>query len=95
MPVQHQPFLNDNCTGCHEPHGSDYTPLLVQAQPELCYKCHPRFRTSSRKPSHHPIGLDLTCASCHNPHAAQYPGLINAQNNEFCYECHGDKQAVV
>jgi predicted CXXCH cytochrome family protein len=92
--VQHQPFLADNCTGCHEPHGSDYTPLLVEAQPALCYNCHPAIQNQFAQSSRHPIGVDLQCGSCHNPHAAQYQGLVSAQDNSFCYQCHADAQPL-
>lgn len=88
-PVQHHPFLYDNCTGCHEPHGSDYTPLLIEYQPGLCYRCHQGIKYDFLKPSHHPVGtVKLNCADCHNPHAADYPALLSAKNNAMCYQCH-------
>ncbi len=90
LPVQHAPFMNDDCTGCHEPHGSDYRPLLVSHQPGLCYKCHPGTEDQFAAPSHHPVGVTLRCSSCHDPHAAQYRGLIAAKDNAFCYRCHND-----
>lgn len=95
MPVQHQPFLNDNCVyGCHEPHGSDSRPLLIQEEPPLCYRCHGEIEDQFRQPSSHPVGVTLTCASCHDPHAANYPALLNARNNSFCFQCHGDVKAL-
>jgi len=30
------------CLSCHGPHGAVATPLLVQAQPALCFGCHDR-----------------------------------------------------
>jgi DmsE family decaheme c-type cytochrome len=96
--VQHRPFL-DNCTGCHEPHGSDYLPLLRKDQPPLCYDCHGAIKYDFLKPSHHPVDtVELSCADCHDPHAADYKFLINAKGNDFCYTCHagprGDAYAI-
>ena len=90
MPVQHAPFINGNCTGCHQPHGSDYQPLLNAEQPSICYDCHPGIENQFGQPSHHPVGLTMQCDTCHDPHAAQYPGLLAAGggSNGFCYECH-------
>jgi DmsE family decaheme c-type cytochrome len=93
LPTLHQPFKNDNCTGCHEPHGSDTTPLLRRPLPALCYGCHPQIESQFAQASHHPIGLKLTCASCHNPHGARYPALLSDSKNTFCFQCHGDKQS--
>jgi predicted CXXCH cytochrome family protein len=51
-PNQHGPVKDGNCSGCHNPHGSDYYKLLIAAYPEkfytefaepkyaLCFECH-------------------------------------------------------
>ncbi|MCK5878796.1 MAG: cytochrome C [Holophagae bacterium] len=51
-PVKHGPVKDGNCSGCHNPHGSDYYMLLSGAYPEkfytefdetryaLCFQCH-------------------------------------------------------
>lgn len=88
MPVQHAPYANDECTGCHQPHGSNFRPLLNAEQPRLCYECHPAIADQFAEPSHHPVGVKLDCGDCHNPHAAQYAALLDAQDNAFCYQCH-------
>jgi predicted CXXCH cytochrome family protein len=88
MAVQHAPFLNGDCTGCHQPHGSEYTPLLNAVQPDLCYDCHTAIETDFRKLSRHPVGGTFQCSSCHDPHAAQYMNLLAATGNGFCLQCH-------
>jgi len=32
--------LREGCTTCHAPHGSINRKLLVQADPNLCLRCH-------------------------------------------------------
>jgi predicted CXXCH cytochrome family protein len=87
--VQHNPFRYDDCTGCHEPHGSDFQPLLIGDEPDLCYSCHRGIRLDFLKVSHHPVGTQfLNCTGCHNPHAADYEALVAARDNELCYTCH-------
>ncbi|MDP2400988.1 MAG: cytochrome c3 family protein, partial [Actinomycetota bacterium] len=88
--VQHQPFEYDNCTGCHEPHGSNFRPLLIKDQPPLCYDCHPGIADDFNQASIHPVDTPrLDCGDCHNPHAADYSALLVARDNALCYECHG------
>ncbi len=36
---EHQP-VNEDCTNCHTPHGSNITPLLKSRPPFLCDECH-------------------------------------------------------
>ena len=87
--MQHNPFVYDNCTGCHEPHSSNFMPLLLKDQPPLCYDCHPGIRNDFLQASYHPVGtIQLNCADCHNPHAADYSDLLIAQDNELCFTCH-------
>ena len=89
MTVQHQPFEQEKCTACHVPHGSDATPLLLETEPGLCYRCHPRIASEFALPSHHPLGKNLRCSDCHRVHAGKYPGLLYAKGNKMCFRCHG------
>ena len=36
---EHAP-VREECTACHEPHGSNHKRLLAQKLPNLCYNCH-------------------------------------------------------
>ena len=36
---EHAP-VNEDCMGCHTPHGSVADNLLIQAEPGLCLNCH-------------------------------------------------------
>ncbi len=83
------------CTSCHGnndpggpkgPHGSDYSPLLVDhysrldRMPEdsfqyaLCYRCHSRDSILSDQsfPEHkrHIVNVGTSCATCHNAHGS-------------------------
>ena len=41
MGFPHQPFAANNCVSCHNPHASDYDPLLRASRDDLCLMCHP------------------------------------------------------
>jgi predicted CXXCH cytochrome family protein len=36
---QHPP-VDENCSNCHTPHGSNINKLLIQRPPSLCNNCH-------------------------------------------------------
>lgn len=76
--------FGNNCTKCHNPHGSDYKPLLKWANGDtLCYQCHDGLHTdgngatiSNIKTLYQAYGhylksdptKKLKCADCHFPH---------------------------
>jgi len=51
-PIKHGPINDGNCTGCHNPHGSDFYKILIASYPKkfytpyekkkysLCFECH-------------------------------------------------------
>jgi predicted CXXCH cytochrome family protein len=32
--------VREDCTSCHEPHGTNHRRLLVNKMPNLCWNCH-------------------------------------------------------
>lgn len=80
----HSPVASGNCTGCHNPHGSELDMLLVSEPPELCYACHNREKFS-KKYVHKII---MRRCSCHDQHASEYPHLLYASVSQVCTDCH-------
>ena len=88
------------CTSCHSIHQSR-TPklLLVESQPELCYRCHLNVRAQFALPFKHRVNEGfMQCTDCHNPHGtfaptwrmAARPALVDQSlmNEEACLKCH-------
>jgi predicted CXXCH cytochrome family protein len=72
------------CTDCHEAHGSDFLPLLVDARRLLCLRCHsgnvPVYGFTPHK--------DLECLRCHGAHGSPYPSILVKDNPKVCVRCH-------
>lgn len=45
---EHYPVTED-CTLCHEAHGSNHAPLLNRQRPQLCQQCHADIRAMGRR----------------------------------------------
>lgn len=93
----HQPWLQGQCLGCHDPHGSSQPLLLRSPDPELCLSCHNReYKTDStitvnigrliqgKMKAHSAITLG-GCASCHQAHGSDFRELLVAQFPEEDY----------
>jgi predicted CXXCH cytochrome family protein len=90
---QHSPVANGDCTGCHDPHQSDFRYQLHGEGANLCYKCHDQDEFN-KKFQHGPIqGGD--CNACHNPHASENSFQLIASRDNICYVCHPDKESEV
>lgn len=85
------------CIGCHSPHHARLQEaLLVDATPQLCYRCHTEQKADFAKPFHHKVNEGLIqCRDCHNVHG----GYIirrslrqTASQEDVCVNCHRDKQ---
>jgi DmsE family decaheme c-type cytochrome len=68
--------------------------LAKAAQPEVCYKCHPKVLADFNKPSVHPVRFGvMTCSGCHSPHGSSAAALLAKPTvNQTCYTCHADKR---
>lgn len=81
---EHQPVAED-CTYCHEPHGSVHRDLLTQRTPFLCQQCHmSQFHPSTvqsgtglpgpGRPSGSQSLLGRDCMNCHTQvHGSNHP----------------------
>lgn len=80
----HTPVASGMCTGCHNPHQSNYQKILLKDVPGLCYNCHDesKFKGGS---GHTSIGM---CTGCHNPHSSNSDRILKADQPELCYSCH-------
>jgi predicted CXXCH cytochrome family protein len=90
--------LEQGCTACHDPHGSNGPKLINAATIEdVCRTCHADLSKHFHKTSSDrldPSGRPLTCTSCHRPHAADEEGLLIAEpKRELCIRCHDPNMA--
>lgn len=92
--VTHPP-VQQSCTPCHNPHGSDLKAMLNAPVPALCNLCHEPKNT--KKVVHAPItGGD--CLTCHHPHQSPNKGMLREPMPQICFQCHPDsmmKQKVM
>ncbi len=73
----HGPVSVNSCLVCHEPHKGIYPNLLVEKDPELCYRCHEKNAVLSTQ-----AHLDLseeTCLPCHDPHGGAVQYLLRGE----------------
>jgi predicted CXXCH cytochrome family protein len=80
----HQPITGGLCTGCHDPHQSNYPKILLKDIPGLCYNCHKESKFKGGK-GHTNIGM---CNGCHAPHASNTNKILKSDQPEVCYNCH-------
>ena len=84
----HQPLADNNCEGCHIPHGLIGALRLKERDARLCYQCHEKDRARLEKlPLHTPLKQGI-CLNCHNPHSSKSKGLTRVVGNDLCYICH-------
>jgi predicted CXXCH cytochrome family protein len=81
----HVPVTSGLCTGCHDPHQSNYPKILVKDVPGLCYNCHNESKFIGGKSGHTSIGM---CTGCHNPHASNSNKILLSEQPDLCYACH-------
>ncbi len=81
----HQPVSGGMCTGCHNPHQSNYKKILQKEIPMLCYSCHNEKNFKEGVSGHTLIGM---CNGCHAPHTSEINHLLLNNQPELCYTCH-------
>jgi DmsE family decaheme c-type cytochrome len=77
---EHQP-VNEDCTLCHKPHGSNISPLLKSRPPFLCDECHNGPHTSTS-----PFGTAVTGIQGGGVAAGGSPSTSAA--GRACMNCH-------
>lgn len=84
---RHPPFIEGHCTNCHNPHASNYKPLLNAGPRELCVTCHPIAAELKMAQVHPPFEVQ-DCLSCHSPHASNEKILLRGPQKVVCLACH-------
>jgi predicted CXXCH cytochrome family protein len=90
-PFVHEPAV-EACTGCHDPHASEYGHALKQPIDETCFSCHEDLEqvvTGATAP-HTAVFTADRCANCHDPHASGRPDLLRDRQDVLCLKCHGE-----
>jgi predicted CXXCH cytochrome family protein len=80
----HQPVSGGMCTGCHNPHRSNYPKILLNDVPALCYNCHDQSKFKGNS-GHTLVGM---CNGCHDPHSSNSVNLLKGDQPAICYTCH-------
>ncbi len=76
------------CSDCHNPHGSEVSPLLRtdETKNELCLQCH-QDKSGPYVFEHAPVTED--CTICHTPHGSVADNLLKQNEPYLCIQCHG------
>jgi predicted CXXCH cytochrome family protein len=89
----HQPA--QDCSACHDGHGSQHLALLSAPPGEQCLSCHTELATRLRHEElHRPVSQAL-CLSCHEAHGSDHAALLTAAPAEQCTSCHAEAIARV
>lgn len=86
----HAPLLEEGCTACHAPHGSDVGGMLLKDQRAVCLDCHEAVveNLPLAESIHGAFGSEQACTHCHLPHASELQGLLAVPTTILCYTCH-------
>ena len=84
---EHQPVTED-CANCHNPHGSNITPLLKSRAPFLCQECHDGTHASATAVGPNAAGFQggLSRNNTATPPVALYPSRNVV--GRACMTCH-------
>jgi len=88
-PYVHKP-LREQCTGCHDPHATDFEHQLKAPLDQSCLSCHKKLRERMQKVAYHhgAVTTGRTCANCHTGHASSHASLLPQRMDEVCLRCH-------
>ncbi len=70
----HGPVAVGACDFCHDPHTSSYDYLLIDSDPELCYRCHNQ-KSIESIPAH-TTDMSSGCRPCHEAHSSSKKKLL-------------------
>lgn len=85
----HTPVADGNCTGCHDPHQSDFRFSLKGKAADLCFQCHDK-DLFSKNEIHGPVAVG-DCNACHEPHASPFEKQLQESPPDLCISCHTEK----
>jgi DmsE family decaheme c-type cytochrome len=82
------------CVDCHVSHAPVDPVLQTTTQPAVCFDCHQRQRSETRKAFSHPFFQGkMDCSGCHSAHGDQVATQLARQTvNATCEECHAEKR---
>jgi predicted CXXCH cytochrome family protein len=88
--VVHPLVQEGQCLACHDPHGSAYKGMLVDAPRTLCLSCHKEVipRQDEATSIHAPFKDN--CTSCHDPHTSDVKNELKQAVPDLCFSCHED-----
>lgn len=89
--VVHAPSSEGMCLGCHDPHSSIFTGLLLSDK--ICLNCHDKSGFMAKGNVHKPVAVGM-CVSCHEPHQSKNGKLLKAHDPQLCFDCHGKEKFV-
>jgi predicted CXXCH cytochrome family protein len=81
----HPPVQKNECTKCHDPHGTVREKLLLP-QTQSCLSCHAAKVSLTQPCVHKPAATD--CSSCHKGHSSPKAKLLVSEPPELCFGCH-------
>jgi predicted CXXCH cytochrome family protein len=83
----HKPFEQQQCLGCHAPHGGASRAMLAaDTVEELCTLCH----SKEEEGIVHPPYAEGNCVGCHVSHQSDHKALLRADEPTLCMGCHED-----
>jgi predicted CXXCH cytochrome family protein len=88
----HTPVASGECTGCHDPHQSEYRFSLKDETKQLCFNCHDTAMFAGEH-VHGPVAVG-DCNACHDPHASPHRMQLVAAPEVVCYQCHNERSDI-
>jgi predicted CXXCH cytochrome family protein len=86
----HTPVKKGACKDCHDPHSSEFAPLLIAEKATLCFECHKADKLKHGKFAHSPFE-ESKCLSCHEAHNAENAPILKDSGKALCFSCHAPK----
>jgi len=82
----HRPWVEKNCTSCHN---FQTESRLLLPKNELCGLCHKNLIQG--KNVHGPVAVGA-CLACHDPHTTGNASLLKKSLATICFKCHKEKR---
>ena len=82
LAAPHAPVIDD-CSTCHDPHGTDFEAMLVEAGDQICLQCHDAGDTDAA----HPIPVSRAdCRTCHDAHGSEGAHMLRGATRHVPFE---------
>jgi len=91
----HGPFLEGNCSVCHQKNDPRTPGPLTSSTNGLCFGCHEELEAvMQQRPHQHQAAVE-SCSNCHAAHDVRQKELLLADGRTLCLSCHGKTQAEI